>query len=101
MRYLTIIPNYTGSCIKDDYTGQIDIKDLELPQDYVSKISSWHKSYRAIILLSDEQRATRKGEIEDLDKQGLEFSRRLTYLVSGGAKVKYFSEGLMKYLPVV
>ncbi len=101
MRYLTIMPDYTGSCIKDDYTGQIDIEDLELPQGYIDEISFWHESYRAIIPLSDEQRLARKGEIEDLDKQGLELSRKLTDLVSGGAKVKYFSEGLMKYLPVV
>ena len=101
MRYLTIIPDYTGSCIKDDYIGQIDIDDLELPQDYVDEISSWNESYRIIIPLSDEQRAVRRREIENLDKKGLELSRKLTGLVLGGAKVKYFSEGLMKYLPVV
>lgn len=101
MKYLTIIPNYTGSCIEDDYTGQINIEDLELPQNYVDEISSWHESYRVIIPLSIEQRADRKEEIENLDKQGLKLSHKLSSLVVGGAKVKYFSEGLMKYLPVV
>lgn len=101
MKYLTIIPDYTGSCIKDDFTGRIDIKDLELPQDIIDEISSWHESYRVIIPLSEEQRAVRKREIDDLDKQGLELSKKLADLVPGGAKVKYFSEGLMKYLPVV
>ena len=100
MRYLTIIPDYTGSCIKDDLTGRIDIEALELPQDFLDEISSWHESYKVIIPLSDEQRASRREEIEGLDNQGLELSQRLGNLVLGGAKVKYFSEGLMKYLPV-
>ena len=101
MRYLTIIPDYAGSCIRDDYNGQVNIEDLELPQDFLEEISFWHKSYRMIIPLSEEERAARKEEIKDLDKQGIELSRKLTDLLPEGAKVKYFSEGLMKYLPVV
>ncbi len=101
MRYLIIIPDYTGSCIKDEFIGQIDIEKLELPQDYVEELSSWHESYRLIIPLSDEERVAHKGRIEELDKQGLVLSKKLKKLMSGGAKVRYFSEGLLKYLPVI
>ena len=100
MKYLTIIPDYTSSCIKDDFVGQIDIKKLGLPQDYLEALSAWHESYRAIIPWNDEQRKRKKGEIRSLDEQGLVFSRQLSYLVPGGAKVRYFSEGLMQYIPI-
>ncbi len=100
MKYLTIIPDYTGSCIKDDFTGQIEIEELGLPQDFIDEISSWHESYKIIIPLSDAQRLAQMEEIEKLDKKGLKLSQKLTKLLLGGAKVKYFSEGLMKYLPV-
>ena len=101
MRYLTIIADYAGSCIKDEFAGQLAIEELGLPQAYVDAILLWNESYRVIIPLSEEQRQARKKEIEKLDRQGIEFSKTLKALVPGGAKVKYFSEGLMKYLPIV
>jgi hypothetical protein len=101
MRYLTITPDYTGSCIKDEFTGQLAIEELGLPQAYIDAISLWNESYRVIIPFSEEQRQARKKEIEKLDRQGIEFSKTLKELVPGEVKVKYFSEGLMKYLPVV
>ncbi|HFD32745.1 MAG TPA: hypothetical protein ENJ28_08595 [Gammaproteobacteria bacterium] len=101
MRYLTVIPDYTGSCIKDDYAGLIEIDELQLPKDYIDEINSWHAAYRKIIPLCDEQRELQVAEINRLDEQGLKLSKKLSKLVPGGAKVKYFSEGLMKYLPVI
>jgi hypothetical protein len=101
MAYLTIVPDYTGFCIKDDFAGQLAIEELRLPQAYIDAISSWNESYKAIIPLSEEQRQVRKKEIEELDRLGIEFSKILKDLVPGGAKVKYFSEGFLKYLPVV
>jgi hypothetical protein len=101
MRYLTIIPDYTGSCIKDEFTGQLVIEELGLPQAYINAITLWNVSYRVIIPLSEDQKRALRKEIEQLDRQGIEFSQQLKDLVPGGTKVKYFSEGLMKYLPIV
>ena len=100
MKYLTIIPDYTGSCLRDDFEGQIELEELGLPQEYISELSSWHEAYRQIIPLSDEERVARIQEIEKLDNKGLELAKRLEDLVLGGAKVKYYSEGKLKHLHV-
>jgi len=100
MKYLTIIPDYTASCLRDDFEGPIEVEELELPQDFIRELSSWHDSYRKIIPLGDEERAMRIEEIEQLDSKGLELAKKLKDLVPGGAKVKYYSEGKFKFLHV-
>lgn len=99
MRYLTIAPNYTGSCIQDDFSGPIDLSELNLPQDFINEITAWHLKYRSIIPLSDEDRKVVISEIKILDIQGLILAEKLRKIIPGGAKVRYFSEGLLKYLP--
>jgi hypothetical protein len=98
MRYLTLIPDYTQSCIKDDFNGIIEVEELELPQDFIAKILSWHLAYRKIIPLDAYQREILINEIEELDREGLKLAKELSKLLSGGAKVKYFSEGKLKHL---
>lgn len=99
MRYLTVMPDYTSSCIKDDFGGQIDVDELDfLPQEYVSRLNNWHTMYRAIIPLSSYERAAVKEKIDKLDEEGLALSKELRDLVPGGAKVKYYSEGHLKLL---
>ncbi len=98
MKYLTLIPDYTGSCIQDDCEGRIELDELRLPQNLVNEIIDWHKSYRKIIPLSEEQRLEKMREIERLDLQGLELAERISRLIPGDAKVRYYSEGKYKYL---
>jgi len=98
MKYLTLIPDYTGSCIQDDYNGRIELNELNLPQGLINEITDWHKSYRKIIPLSEEQRLGKIQEIERLDLQGLELAERISQMISGDAKVRYYSEGKCKYL---
>jgi len=100
MKYLTIMPDYTGSCIIDEIKGQIEVKELCLPQEFINELDLWHESYRRIIPLDMEQRSQRISEIDVLDKQGLKLSQTLSELIPNGAKVKYYSEGLLKYIPV-
>lgn len=99
MRYLTIIPDYTGSCIVDDFEGPVSLESLGLPKNFIDKVMSWHNSYRAIIPLDENERREKIFEIEELDKQGLLLAKELQKLISGEAKIKYFSEGKLTYLP--
>ncbi len=94
------MPDYTGSCLRDDFEGQIELEKLGLPQEYINKLSSWNEAYRKIIPLSDNERSERIKEIEALDKEGLELAKKLKNLVPGGANVKYYSEGKLKLLHV-
>lgn len=98
MRYLTIMPDYTQSCIKDDYKGRVEIEELNLPQEFVAELNNWHSNYREIIPLDDDQRQVIMNRIDQLDEWGLKLAHQLVTLVPGGAKVKYFSEGKLKYL---
>jgi hypothetical protein len=100
MRYITIAPDYTGSCIRDDFNGQLDLTDLDLPEDFIKEISMWHELYKEIIPLSEEQREDREKDINVLDFQGLRLAEKLKELMSRDIKVRYFSEGKLTYLPV-
>ena len=71
MRYLTVMPDYTGSGIWDDFAGNIALDSLQLSNDFVGRLNSWHNSYKKIIPLSEEARATMYLEIEKLDQEGL------------------------------
>lgn len=98
MKYLTVMSDYTGSCLYDDFIGQIEFDELGLPQEYISMLYSWNESYRRIIPLSENERFELNEEIEQLDREGIELARKLIYLVPGGAKVKYYSEVKLKHL---
>ena len=100
MRYLTLVPDYTGSCIQDDFEVNVSLEKLNLPKNFINQLTIWHNLYRAIIPLSENERKVRINEIEELDKQGLQLAKTLKKLIPGGAKIKYFSEGKLVYLPI-
>ena len=43
MKYRTLIPDYTASCIQDDYDGRIELEELGLPQSLIDEITNWHE----------------------------------------------------------
>jgi hypothetical protein len=98
MRYLTVAPDYTGSCVVDDYNGILDYSDLGVNEYFITELKAWNARYRKIIPLDESERKKLMDEIKKLDEQGIAFSKRLAESVPGGAKVKYFSEGTFSYL---
>jgi len=100
MKYIILMPDYTGSCIRDEFGEEINLKSLNLPKYILNEINTWHNEYRKIIPLDMKERSQKIEEIEKLDSQGLELARNLQKLIPGGAKVKYFSEGKLKYIHV-
>lgn len=100
MRYLTIRPDCTDSCLSDDFGKSVSIEDLDLPKNFINAITDWHNNYRKIIPLDSNERLKHISEIEKLDAQGLRIASKLQELIHGGAKIKYFSEGKLAYLPV-
>ena len=56
MKYLIIMPDYTGSGIRDEFEGEISLNDLDLPIDFINEFTSWHNEYREIIPLDNEER---------------------------------------------
>lgn len=101
MRYLILMPDYTQSCIKDEYNGYLEYEELNLPQDVIDEINSWHFAYKEFIPLSEKQRKSKMEEIELLDKQGINIAKKIISLCNFPLKIKYFSEGKLKYIPIV
>ncbi|WP_032113839.1 hypothetical protein [Candidatus Paracaedibacter symbiosus] len=99
MKYLILSPSYSGSCIQDEFNGEIELEDLNLPKDFIEEINIWHFAYKKFIPLSKEQRNIYAHVMEALDNQGLEIASKLKTLIPGGAKIKYFSERKLSYLP--
>lgn len=98
MRYIIVMPDYTGSCLRDEFDGELPIQSLDLSENLVQEIESWHALYRKIIPLESEERKRNKKQIEKLDKDGIQIAQKIKKQVPGGVKIKYFSEGKLKYL---
>ena len=100
MRYIVLMPDYIGSCIRDEFGEEIKLESLNLPKNILDEINIWHDAYRQIIPLTMKERIQKIDDIEKLDVQGLKIANNLKKLIPGGAKVKYFSEGKLKYIHV-
>jgi len=98
MRYLTVAAKYTGSCITDDFHGQVNCRELHVDEELCKELNAWNTAYKVIIPLDMSDREKRFEEINKLDEWGLHLAKKLASVVQGGAKVKYFSEGKLKFL---
>lgn len=96
MKYITLIADYTQSCLHDDYIGPLELNELDLPAEIIKQLIQWNDRYKSIIRLSQEERAGHITFINMLDKEGLELSEKLRILLD--AKVRYYSEGLLRYI---
>jgi len=99
MRYLTVAADYTQSCLRDDFEGPIQPESLGLPADLCSALRSWNEAYRRVIPMDEEERSDAEiaALICQLDEQGRDMASRVQQ-VAGEAKVRYFSEGELRYL---
>lgn len=98
MRYLTVAAEYTGSCVKDDFQGQVECHELLSDKELCQELEKWNADYKVIIPLDMDERDQRRNEIDMLDKKGILLAKKLASAIQGGAKVRYYSEGLLKYL---
>ena len=98
MKYLVLAPDYSGSCIRNEFGEKVELGTLELPCSLIEEIDNWHNSYKKIIPLSIEERAKKTRYIETLDEKGLMIISKLEKGIPGGAKIKYYSEGKLRYI---
>ncbi|MFB6455573.1 hypothetical protein ACE38W_09915 [Chitinophaga sp. Hz27] len=98
MQYLTLSANYM-SFLKDDFEPDFNIADLQLPGPLLEHLENWWNTYREIIPLSHPEREDKLTLINNLVDEGIHLAKELqTYL--DDVKIKYFSEGLLTYLPI-
>jgi hypothetical protein len=92
MRYLILSAVYLGSCLIDEFNGEVDLNSLGISPELIEEITLWQNSYAKFIPMSNDQRLSFITEMEKLDVAGIEIAKKLQLLIPGNAKVKYFSE---------
>lgn len=99
MRYLTIAADYTQSGLRDDFEGPIQPEDLQLSAELCKRLKKWNDAYRCVIPLDDSERQASEMQtlINSLDAEGQQLAAEVSAFVEGGAKVQYYSEGLLRY----
>ena len=96
MQYLEIKPDYIESGIKSEFNGYIEIGDLPFDNNIKNRIKSLNDQYKNIIPMGEKMKKSHMDLIYQLDKAG--FSLKTDIERKYNFKVKYFSEGLLKYL---
>lgn len=99
MRYLTLSADYTQSALRDDTLGHVVPEEIGLPWELGDKIRNWSDRYRSVIPLSPDKRAEAGTAelIASLDEEGLSLATGIVDVLED-VKVRYFSEGLLRYV---
>ena len=98
MKYLVITADYNTSGIKDEFEGDLEKGDVELSDAIWNELENWVSAYQEIIPMTQEQRALEKEKIAKLDKTGIAIKQKVIEHFNGEVKIKYYSEGLLKYI---
>lgn len=96
MRWLILTADY-NSFLRDEFDGEFDYMDLNLPIGLVERIKKWHEGYSVIIPMDEDERLRMNNRIIELDRHGIELAKEIKrQLVE--VKVRYYSEGLLRYI---
>jgi hypothetical protein len=100
MHYLTVMADYTGSALRDDFGGPVEPEALGLDASTAAAIREWNQRYRVVIPLGQRERAAPENEsiVATLDREGLALADRVAAALADGSKVRYYSEGLLRHL---
>lgn len=96
MKYLILTADHT-SFLRDEFDNDFDYLNLNLPADLIEKLREWHEDYLPITQLGNDERSRMNAKIIKLDEQGIKLAKEIKFQL-GEAKVKYFSEGLLRYI---
>lgn len=101
MKYLNLAADYQDLALGDEESGPITIDDLGLSAELVDDLVEWNERYQSVIPKSMDERYVDEvaSLIDELDRAGLALAERVASEVAGGAKVRYYSEGLLRPLP--
>jgi hypothetical protein len=100
MRYLTLAADYETVSVRDERLGQLDVVDLDVPEDLVDAVVAWNGLYQQIVPMDMEERRSMPATdlIDELDQQGVALAERLAEAIGEGTKVTYYSEGRLRRL---
>lgn len=98
MRYLVLAADYVEPKLRDDPSNGGPDPWEGLSSELRDDIAQWNESYQVVVPMDLRQRTEAAAFIQDLDTRGLELALRVAVELSP-AKVRYYSEGLLRYLP--
>jgi hypothetical protein len=98
MRYLTLAADYGEVSLRDEEAGAITGRELGLPSDLVADLTAWNERYQQVIPTDNDQRRAEPlaSLIDELDRAGVDLAERIADAIDDDAKVRYFSEGLLR-----
>lgn len=99
MTYLLLSADI-NSCLKNEFTHNFDIEELNLSSNLMEDIRNWYEQYFPIIFMEEAERKKLVTLIEQLDKKGIFLAKKISETLNNGIKIKYFSEGKLMYLSV-
>ena len=97
MRYLTLSADYHGPMIQDG-ERTLTCEELGIGEELCRKLIEWNEKYKKVISLSMEDRNEFALYIQNLDSEGISLSRSIVKEMKGEVKIKYYSEGRLKYI---
>ena len=98
MMYLTLSTD-VNSFLKNDFDSNFNLDELNMSSSLLNELNSWYNDYYPIILIDINERKNIQTVIEELDKRGILLAQKLMK-VNNDIKVRYYSEGLLKYCNV-
>jgi hypothetical protein len=98
MRYLRLAADYGQVSLRDEQAGPTTATELGLPSDLVEDLKAWNERYQRVIPAGIDQRRVdpMASLIGELDQIGIELAERIADAVEDKAKVRYYSEGLLR-----
>jgi|GEM_PF-3533391 len=101
MKYLVLTADYGDYSLRSEFEEDAQIRRL-LCTELQVRLERWNESYQAVVHLPEADRASDRvaAQIRQLDTEGLALANAIATELRP-AKVKYFSEGLLRHLQQV
>lgn len=99
-RYLIVDAEPRTTGLRDEFSGMLRPRDIELAQELWKALGSWVRRYQVVATVEEKRLAVPliREAVDALDAEGLEIARRIQTELGLQHKVRYFSAARAEYL---
>lgn len=104
MHYLKLSANLFSSPLQLEFPGpNLSETPFELSGNLQRELENWNAEYFLKVPPSEDLQSDpeTRGVIQDLDNRGLTLCQMVQSELNDGSKIKYYSEGLGRELPII
>ena len=98
MKYLVLSADWNTFCLKDEFSDVFSVTDIGLSKKLMRELNQWNNDYQEIIPMGPSERRQSWDKILCLDQKGILLKSAIESGASTNCKVKYYSEGQLKYV---